>query len=1490
LLALGVVAVGALITLCGLLVYLHTASGRSFLAAKVNAWVSRELLSELRIERVDVLANDRLVISDVTLFDAKGRAVLRLRGVTARLDAWTLLRNALFEPAARIELPDVRIERLELGLYGTETGELSLMDAFSSRTPRLTPGKPAKGPHIQLPKVGIERASLRTDLKGLTQATAELRALRLSFGWSPELFSLGLATDDARVLHALPLDGQARLQAQIRVPGTTEATLDGSVGALPIHAFFRRKGAELELELSSASLTPDAVRALVPAWPLQLPLSARVELSGRVEAMQVRLAAEAGASRLSGSGTVALSPSIKGELSVTGRELDARLFAPTAVQTALSSDAKLEFSLEPVTHVEVNARLAKADLFGAPLPETAVHAAYDGNQITGTAASTEPELPVSADFGVSAQGTLTFHARVQNLNLVALAPYGISARGQLDCDATGELAQNKLATKFEARVRALHVAPLRVQSTVVRGQVQGPISRLEQLELELQMEGTKLAVGAAEFSTWALGTKGSLERQLVSVRAGSPAEPTLQASTTLAIDHGVSLTQTQLEAALNGVKHRLELKSARFAAQMSELRELRWQVGAGTLTGSALLNPTRRHVELEVSELEAEAVLNTLGIDASGVRGRLNARLQFEEDGRARRGQLQGNFVADAVTALGAVRSDFSATISDSDAEAQAALSVPEFGQGKLSAHATLGKAPITLDSVAAMPGEVRLDVSDVPLREIGRRCWPAASVALSGFVEGNVRLAKLDAHAPAILSYELKTRDLGLRSNGSGGEGVLLHGELESRGRIGATETNLQLELKDRAGPWISAHVAHSLGWPALARVLRAGSPAPLLDAPLRATINARPRSLQLLGSANPLTVSGEVQANFNVTGSAKRPEIEGSLSATGLGMAGQDASGKLALNFDYSAEREQYSFTARYADRKRGKLELDGGGQWGWLEAGFGRGWSARAECRIEQVEIGALGELLGVPVSGEAAGHAEFSASASEFEATGELNLTRLALERHSLGRGNLTLHVHRGLAEAKLSLAGANALLELSGELGLCWDGAPCIDPNRGGSLDAHVRNYPLATLSPLLRSVVSDVRGPINGFVVLAWEPADATGKRKTQLRADALVTGGSVTLTGGAGSIQCAELRARRGEDDATLHLDLSGCARAKDTNLWAAADLRWNGPVLERVEAKLLQLNQVPVSFEGVVLGTATVEKKARPIQLTLNLAGPERAIEASIPALEFALPTKDDTRLVDLADDPAIQVTDVRAPPASVAPADETNPWSVSVRLGSAVRVTQPGMRVPVTGSLTRSSDGLLDGSIVFPEGGVIPQLGQVFRLKRGSIRFEHQMLKEGVLNIEASTRTVDGVVVDLLISGTMDKPAIRFRSDPPRSESEIVGLLLGVQGSETSANTGQGQDFRGSATALAMNQLVRGSALAGLQFGAGQTHKGDSVSTVSVRAGDTVWLEGRTVRSTTQRAGSSGVQSSGVIDWRFARGFSLRTQLGSISGLELRWSHRY
>ncbi|HYP98497.1 MAG TPA: translocation/assembly module TamB domain-containing protein [Polyangiaceae bacterium] len=1452
-------------------------------------------MSELRIERIDVLSNDRLVISAATLLDAKGRPVLALKGLSARLDAWTILKN-LFEPAARVELPEVHIAQFELGLYRSESGGVTLTEAFDTRPdpskPKTATPTVGKGPRVLLPRVAIDRVSARTDLSGLSQATADLHTLTLNFDWSPELFALGVASDDARVTRALPLDARARLNAQLRIPGATDVTLDGKLGALPIQASFRAASGELTLNLSSPALEPEAMRSLIPSWPLIVPVNARVEVVGRPSAMHAKVQALAGASRLDAEGPVTLSPNLKADLSLTASALDARLLAPDVAQTALNAEAKLELAFDSAIHVALNAHLAKGDLFGAALPETNFVAVYAEQRVTGTLSSADPAFPVGVDFHLSSEGSLGFHARAQGFDLAALAAYGVRAQGQSDLDASGELSRGQLTAEFEARLRGLRIAPVIAPAALVRGKVRGAIAHPAQLAVELEAQGTKLALGTVEFPTWSIESKGTVERQTVALRAGPESAPTLQGSTTLAFGSGVALSETRLEAELHGVKHAVELTSARVASSLVEFGGLHWQVGAGTLAGAGSLSPTRKFADLELSGVDLRELLKTLGMAPDAVGGRVSATVHFKESGRLRRGQLKASLVGGAMPEIGAMDAAFDVAIVDSDVEGRGELSAPKLGLGKLALRGSLGHGPLSSLSLARLVGELGLELSDVQLDEVSRRWLPSAGLALSGRADASVRLVRKEPSGAANVSYEVKTRELGLRSQHSDGEGTLRYGELSSRGQIGEHESNLQFELKDAAGPWITAKVEHSLGLGELVRGFRSASPIALVDAPLRAEISAQPRSLELLGGAVPRAFSGEVSAQLGITGNLRRPEIVASLNATGLGGNGRDASGKLALNFDYSAAREEYTLTAQYANRARAKLEFSGAGHWSWIDHGFGRDWSAQGQAKIEKLELGPIAQLLGVSLTGQAAGQVALSASSSEFEATGKIDLRSLALEHQSLGDGSVQMRVHQGLAEAQLSMASGDSTLEFAGELGVCWDDGPCVDAKRGGSLDAKVRKFQLAAVAPLLRSVASDIRGPVNGFMTLTWEPADATGKRNTHLRADAVVTDGSVTLTLGAGSIQCLALRAR-GDEERTLNLELSGCARVNKPNLEAKVRVLWNGPAPQRVEAELGPLKEVPVTFDGVMLGKATVTK-GQPIRLLLELAETKRAVEVNVPNLEFALPKKDDTSLVDLEDDPAIVVTDAKAPPAHDAQSSASSPWSVAIKLGKAVKVTQSGMKVPVTGALSQGPDGLLDGNIILPEGGVVPQLGQIFRLKRGSVRFNQQPLKDGALSIEASTRTTDGVVIDLFVSGTIEKPLIRLRSDPPRSENDILALLLGVQGSDTvSTNGKQGADLRGSATALAMNQLLRGSALASLQFGAGQNHQGDSVSTVSMRAPgmDTVWLEGRTVRNSTQRAANSTVQASGVIDWRFARGFSLRTQLGNnVSGVELRWSHRY
>jgi autotransporter translocation and assembly factor TamB len=310
---------------------------------------------------------------------------------------------------------------------------------------------------------------------------------------------------------------------------------------------------------------------------------------------------------------------------------------------------------------------------------------------------------------------------------------------------------------------------------------------------------------------------------------------------------------------------------------------------------------------------------------------------------------------------------------------------------------------------------------------------------------------------------------------------------------------------------------------------------------------------------------------------------------------------------------------------------------------------------------------------------------------------------------------------------------------------------------------------------------------------------------------------------------------------------------------------------------------------FDGILLGRASTGVRA-PLEVAIVSRDEAQTIDVHIPSVEVTLPKGSEKNLIALDDDRSIEISDAPMDPEEQRRlAKGTGTTTLKVRLGKQVRIKRGGLDVPVAGAITVAPDGRISGSITFPPGGVVPALGQIFRIRRGVVSFKNEHVENGTLAIQAWTRVAEGTLIDLDVSGNVSEPVIAFHSDPPRSEDEIVALLLGIQTNETSPESNESEQLGRTAMALAMNRLVEDSMLSGLQFGAGETGSGDSVSTVTMRVGSKVWFEGRTVRGS-QHSVNPDERSSGVVDWRFAPSWSLRTQLGEVSGVEIRWSLRY
>jgi translocation and assembly module TamB len=118
------------------------------------------------------------------------------------------------------------------------------------------------------------------------------------------------------------------------------------------------------------------------------------------------------------------------------------------------------------------------------------------------------------------------------------------------------------------------------------------------------------------------------------------------------------------------------------------------------------------------------------------------------------------------------------------------------------------------------------------------------------------------------------------------------------------------------------------------------------------------------------------------------------------------------------------------------------------------------------------------------------------------------------------------------------------------------------------------------------------------------------------------------------------------------------------------------------------------------------------------------------------------------------------------------------------SLARDLQPQADLRIRGTAARP---VALGRTTISEGD-LTFFGNRYRVNRGEINLYNPSRIEPVLNFDLET-TVRGVIVNINVSGPMDKLNVNYRSDPPLQQSEIVSLLavgLGPNTASTSQTT--------------------------------------------------------------------------------------------------------
>jgi translocation and assembly module TamB len=170
-------------------------------------------------------------------------------------------------------------------------------------------------------------------------------------------------------------------------------------------------------------------------------------------------------------------------------------------------------------------------------------------------------------------------------------------------------------------------------------------------------------------------------------------------------------------------------------------------------------------------------------------------------------------------------------------------------------------------------------------------------------------------------------------------------------------------------------------------------------------------------------------------------------------------------------------------------------------------------------------------------------------------------------------------------------------------------------------------------------------------------------------------------------------------------------------------------------------------------------------------------------------------------------------------------------NVKLDVGVRTAPELQMKTAVARLSGDADLRLRGSVARPSvlgradilEGDATFNGIKFRLERGDITFANPVAIEPQVNLQATTH-VRNYDLDVTVTGTADRLAVNYRSEPPLPKSDIIALLALGRTSQESEQLQQqsGQTpFTDEATAMIINQAINSTVSTRLEklFGVGR-----------------------------------------------------------------------
>ncbi len=1532
---LGLVLVFVSALLAAILIHLSLPGPRRVAADFTGRILTDQFKGSAHIDAIDKLGPGGLVARGLHMRDAQGTEIISVRTLEARFSAWSILRRIVTSGAKfDVSIDHVRLDDATVLVVPGPDGTPTIAQAFEPRreTAKAAEGESQSRVRVWLPTIELGKLSARVKLGKAPMLDGSVREARASLLVAPAGVAIDVERFGTVVRGLAGMDVEGIGSFHLRSRGPMWAYFDGDVGQIPAHVFARIDGKKLEARADLPRVDPAAARAILPAWPVRSPIGVTARAAGLLPHLEAELTAGVGTGSVHAKGPLSLADGISVDLDIESDELDLNAIDPALPTTNLSARSALLLWTDGETlTAEANAALEPSIVADVEVPAIDLRADYGARGLEARATFHELGVPARLFVRMPPSGELVLEGELKRTRIENSPRFSklFGATGTVEADVDATLKDGHLVGRVELETSNLRRGGIAIGSAKVSASAEGPSKTPENLRVNATLDVRQAQLGPLPLERLKGTITGAASSPAVKLSGTQEDGTALEAAGKVGMSPW-SLSDASFAVSRRGSEISGSLREGKVHEDHIDVTGLVVESG-GKLTLDAEISRRRAKIVAHGDDIDLSRIARALSLPATHLSGQVGIDANVTL-GDTSQGKAHVKLDKASLWTLTGVSLDATTTFDGKLARGEMTGGVDELGRLTAAWNAELAGNALSADSWLDATGQSQIAAEQLNLGLLARMFGKELGIESAGGT-GYARfsLARTKSNELPHALFLAGTERLGLTVPQDGKEPLDINAvDFSVAGALNGSTR--KVELSGRVFDFRGDLVTVSAEMPAqLNEVVRAIKHGEKLahtfkDQEFRAVALVPDRAIeQLPAFLRPSDVSGHVSGRAVLAGTFFEPEV--SLAVSTRNLVGSATALALPIGLDASV---------RYA-KKTGKLDGSVQARQGRQRIAWGTFdllvpfehlrtppkpetpyWTGKGQLLLDGAPLEVLEALAVRGVEGTIQGSVGISRTKWMPELRTDLTLRHLIVSDTEIGEGRIVAEstdkdiVARARFEDEFGTLTSSIQTRLVATPMLMT-----IEENSPVYVTLESSRYDAVVLSPFVRSLMPELSGALDGSLRATLSPPPPKAARKAPRKEGEpepeaepwnATFEGNIRLSNGVMAPAGLGLRlldtnisivAKREGEFNVVHLnDIEGRAESEKPNVHGSGTLYFSN--LELVKGNFqVEPDDVPLSPGGTHLANMTGN-----IEADLALKDKALVVTVNVPRMKVELPERSDHKVIDIADNPNITILQPLGPPSEEETTSESKaPTTIDLKLGDEVFVSSRLMNLQLKGEpqIVLADETRMSGSIELVPGGRIQVMGRVFFIEQGRVQFDTEEPSNPHLDVTATWRAPNGVLVRAIVRGTAAKPELGWDSDPalPGGEQAIIGLVLGTGGDSSGSGTGAGV----AGGAAIVNELL-GRTGVPIEFYAsrdtGDQSAGQVASlservwdsyTAAYRVSDEIWFEGSFRQESTTLETESRSGFSGALDWRFRKDWSLRTEVGTLGGgVDLLWQYSY